>query len=175
LTNTQNYIRNGLQGYLDAIIKTCKDELIEQGHKVTGKTEASFKGVVTETSETSWQGVIYVLESAVILNYGVTANRVPFGGSGRGGKSKYIQALLDWAANIKPNLSDKERKSFVFAVAKKAKKEGHPTNGSYAFSKNGRRKDWMEFSIGISQENLRDFLDPQEIYNILLRDYGLMK
>jgi hypothetical protein len=119
--------------------------------------------VVTETSETSWQGVIYVLESAVILNYGVTANRVPFGGSGRGGKSKYIQALLDWAANIKPNLSDKERKSFVFAVAKKAKKEGHPTNGSYAFTKNGRRKDWIKYSIEMNSDNIRDFLDPSVI------------
>jgi hypothetical protein len=170
LTNTDNYIRDGLQNYLNAIIETCKDELIEQGHKVTGKTESSFKGIVTKTGETSWQGVIYVLESAVILNYGVAASRVPFGGGGRGGKSKYIQALLDWAANIKPNLSDKERKSFVFAVAKKAKKEGHPTIGSYAFTKNGRRKDWIEYSIEMNSDNIRDFLDPSVIVQKLRLD-----
>jgi hypothetical protein len=175
MTNIETYIRNGLQNYLNAIIKTCKDELIEQGHKVTGKTEDSFVGIVLQTGANTWEGVIRVNESAVILNYGVSANRVPFGGGGRGGKSKYIQGLLGWAANIKPNLSEKERKSFVFAVAKKASKEGHQTIGSYAFTKNGRRKDWIEFSIGISQENLRDFLDPNEIVVNLLRDSGLIK
>lgn len=172
MTKTESYIINGLTDYLEAIIKAAKAELIEQGHKVTGKTEASFQAVVTKTGENRYTGVIKVLESAVILNYGVAANRVPYGGgSRRGGKSKYIQALLDWAANIKPNLSDKERKSFVFAVAKKATREGHPTVGSFAFTRNGRRKDWIEFGIEINSDNIRDFLDPSVIYDNLVKDY----
>lgn len=167
MTQAQNYIIDGLTRFLDDKIEIAREELRQQGHRVTGETERSFKSEVLINDKLNYTGLIWVKTSAVILNFGVTPDRVPFG-AGRGGKSRYIEALLDWAANVRSDLSEKERKSFVFAVARKAKKEGHPTRGSYAFSKNGRRKDWMAFSVELKGTDIEKYIAPSVLFKKLV-------
>mgnify|MGYP006348231797 CR=1 FL=1 len=162
------YFQTKILEYLNNIIKEAQSELRQQGHRVTGETEKSFKADVKVLGAYHFEGVILVKTSAIILNYGVSASKVPYsGGRGRGGTSKYIQALLNWAALVKPDLNDKERKSFVFAVAKKAKQEGHPTKGSYKYSSNGRRKDWIEYSIEINKDTIQKIIDPSKVLNLV--------
>jgi hypothetical protein len=169
MTHVETYVRNGLLLFLNEKIEIAREELRQQGHRVTGETERSFKAVVTKVGPYNYTGEIFVKTSAVILNFGVTAARVPYGG-GRAKTSLYIQALLNWAANVRPELDDKERKSFVFAVAAKAKKEGHPTRGSYAFSKNGRRKKWMDFSVDLTNIQIERFIDPSVLLQKIILD-----
>ena len=167
------YFQTKLLEYGNELIKISQNELLNQGHRVTGETEKSFKAEIKIVGEYRYELSIYVKTSAIILNYGVEAKRIPYTprkrGQGKGGVSKYIQALLNWAANVKPSLSDSERKNFVFAVANKAKKEGHPTSGSYAFSKNGRRKDWITFAIEVNDSKLQSIINPSEIFKIMVQ------
>lgn len=169
----EKYIERGLHRFCQHAIETAKSELSEQGHRVTGETERSFRYEINRTGAGSFSIVFSAKLSAIILNEGVPANRVPYSpsrrGQGRGGKSKYIQALLEWAANVRPELSTKEQKSFVFAVAAKAKKEGHPTKGSFKFSKNNRRKDWVSFSFELDKNAVDDFVKPFDFISDLLK------
>jgi hypothetical protein len=168
IKKVDTYFQQKLLEYGNELIRISREELASQGHRVTGETERSFKAELKVIGVYHYELTILVKTSAIILNYGVEAKRVPYTpGKPRGSVSKYIQALLNWAALVKPQLSDKERKSFVFAVAKKASKEGHPTSGSYAFSKNGRRKDWLSFGISMNENLIKTIINPDNIYNIL--------
>ena len=81
------------------------------------------------------------------MDTGVTAARVPYRRGAGAGESKYIDALIRWIEVIKPGLGEAETKSFAFAIANKAKQEGHPTKGSFSFTQNGRRTEWVKFAI----------------------------
>ncbi len=129
------------------------EELAQQGHRASGALEKSIE-VIIEEKGSILIGKILMNDYSYWLDKGVPADKVPYyPGSGRK-SSKYIDALIDWSKWIKPALSEEERKSFAFAVATKAKQEGHPTSGSYAFSSNGRRKAWHENAI---EKNLEEF------------------
>jgi hypothetical protein len=175
MSQVDEYIIDALYDYLDALIEIAREELRQQGHRVTGETEKSFESRVIKISEGNYKGVISANLAAVILNFGVTPARVPYEqGSGKK-TSLYISALLDWAANVKPELDEKERKSFVFAVARKAKKEGHPTRGSFKFSKNSRRVGWFDFSIELEKDKLFEYVKPSEIYGRIVDDFQFNK
>lgn len=173
IADYEKYIERGLHTFCQHAIQTAKNELSEQGHRVTGETERSFQYEIRRTGTALFSIVFSANLSAIILNEGVAANRVPYSqskrGQGRGGKSKYIEALLAWAANVRPELSVKEQKSFVFAVAAKAKKEGHPTKGSFKFSKNNRRKDWISFSFEMDKTAVDDFVKPFDFVSDLVK------
>jgi len=142
-----------LQDGLDFLKKKIIEELAAQGHKASGSLERSIE-LIIEDKGSAMVGKILMNDYSLYLDKGVPASRVPYyPGSGRK-LSKYIDALIEWSRYIKPALSEKERKSFAFAVATVAKKEGHPTSGSYAFSSNGRRKAWHENAI---EKNLEEF------------------
>lgn len=116
-----------------------KKELRGQGHYLTGAAEGSLTVTLDEAKDKAGiagEGVFYI----GILNDGVKANRIPYGGIGNGAKtSKYIQGLIRfWRLR---GLGEKEAVRAAFATAKKHKREGMPTRGSYAFSSNGRRKN----------------------------------
>lgn len=141
-------IRKRFEVELKSIIGDLRDELDQQGHHATGSLERSLRHEITDNDTEGFLGVIFGNDYWGALDTGVSASRIPYSpGKGRGGTSKYIQALIDWAAVVKPGLSEKERKGFVFAVATKASREGHPTRGSYSFSRNGDRKNFVQKTI----------------------------
>lgn len=116
-------------------------ELTAQGHRASGKTFENLEIKITLTSDGAI-GQIIAPDYIAILDKGIKPDRVPYTPGSGAKSSKYIQALIRWIGIVKPGLADFERKSFAFAIAMKAKKEGHPTRGSYAFSHNGRRTGW---------------------------------
>ena len=149
------------QALLDELAERGRAEITQQGHVATGRGRDSLEGVIISRDLRKLEGAILAADYMVgPVNDGVRASRVPFGGKrGRGGKSKYIQGLLDWLRVVKPSLSDQERLSMAFAIGRTAKKEGHPTRGIYAFSRNGRRTGWiragLETNAGVIEEELQ--------------------
>lgn len=128
-------------------------ELARQGHKATGSLINSLEAKITSSDIDRLVGVIMSNDYGVIVDQGVPPNRVPFGG-GSGNSSQYIQGLLNWVSIIRPGLSSQEAKSFVFAIANTHKKEGIPSRGSYAFTSNGRRKNWIKFGLESQADQL---------------------
>lgn len=151
-------IRTSLDKALDFLIDKIKTEIEGQGHNASGKLLNSIEKVIEETPN-GFIGRIMINDYAIYLDKGVKPSRVPYT-EGSGAKtSKYIDALVDWIKIIKPSLSEKERLGFAFGIARKAKKEGHPTRGSYKFSSNGRRKEWSKFAIDQNISSFEELLE----------------
>jgi hypothetical protein len=135
---------------LEKLVEAGKIELTQQGHRATGSLVESLEAKIISEDLDKLVGVIMAEDYGLIVDQGVKASRVPFsgtGGSGENQRSKYIEALLRWAQIVRPSLREKERKSFVFAVAHKHRKEGIPTGGSFSFSQNNRRTNWIRYGI----------------------------
>ena len=148
IDTVRNIIRDRFEQELKAIIEDLRDEIRQQGHVATGSLEKSFEAEIKDSDNDGFLGVIFGNDYWEAVDTGVSASRIPYSpGKGRGGTSKYIQALIEWAAVVRPELSDKERKSFVFAVATVASREGNPTRGAYSFSRNGERKNFVQRTL----------------------------
>lgn len=146
IQRVSDIIRARFERELDLIVQDFRDEVAQQGHVAMGELVASFEKQVTESVSDSFVGTIFAADHWRVVDTGVSASRIPYTPGRRSGKSssKYIQALLDWAETVKPGLSERERKSFVFAVAATHSREGMPTRGSYSFSRNGRRTNFVQ-------------------------------
>lgn len=142
----RNHIKRQFEQELDLIIGDLRDEIRQQGHVATGNLLRSFKAEVNESISDGFLGVIFAADYWQPVDTGVAAGRIPYTPGRRSGRSssKYIQGLLDWIETIRPGLSEKERKSFAFAIAATHKKEGMPTRGSYSFSRNGHRTNFVQ-------------------------------
>ena len=80
------------------ISKQLTDELIRQGHKLTGALINSLDSKVRETTNgTSFDYLMLVYGRS--LNDGIKPANIPYtiGGAPRGGKSKYIEGLINFA------------------------------------------------------------------------------
>lgn len=117
------------------IFAQLEDELIRQGHNLTGSLVKSFSIQVEEQDD---QVVIKFLmnDYGLSLEYGIKTNKIPYTpGGGRGGTSKYIQGLIRFAKiNFK---ADKRRaKQIAFAIANKQKRDGYPLTKKIGFISN---------------------------------------
>ena len=139
-----------IQDATDLCYDAIANEYIAQGHNNTGKSLASFEtDVIQDGSKTI--GLLFVPNHVVILNEGVSPQRIPYSpGSGRG-QSKYINGLIEYFKT--KGLSDKEAKGAAFATAKKHKQEGLSTKSSSKYSSTGKRQNFIEEAIkGIESE-----------------------
>ena len=151
-------LQTALKSTLEFVKKAIQEELEAQGHRASGKLIDTIE-IKVEPFQGGWKGGIYMQDYAFILDKGVSPQRVPYSPGSGAGSSKYIEALMNWIAVIKPGMSARERKSFAFAIAQKAKNEGHPTRGSYAFSRNGRRKEWAKYAIDQNEKQIEQLLN----------------
>jgi len=149
IDTVKNIIRGRFNTALDGIIGELRDELQQQGHRASGSLDSSFRHEITENDMDGFLGVIFANDYWGILEDGVKPSRVPYTPGKKSGasSSKYIQGLLDWAAIVRPELEEKERKGFVFAIATKHSMEGNPTLDSYLFSKNEERTGFVQRTI----------------------------
>lgn len=151
-------IERALKQILEFVKSEIQKELAEQGHRATGKLIDSIE-IRIEKISGNYRGSIYIEDYGFILDKGVAANKVPYNPNSGAKSSRYIEALKKWIAVVKPGLSERNRTSFAFAIAKTAKKEGHPTRGSYAFSKNSRRKEWAKYAIDKNEKKIEGMLN----------------
>jgi hypothetical protein len=160
----KNIIRRKFETELELIISDLRDELRQQGHRATGSLEDSLTFEIKDSDKDGLLGTIFGNDYWRPLDTGVAASRIPYSpGKGRGGTSKYIQALIEWAAVVRPELDERERKGFVFAVATKASREGNPTKGSYSFSRNGARTGFVERTINKHIDSLAASIGGQDL------------
>ena len=118
------------------IILELQEELIGQGHQATGNLVNSFEG---RTMTLPNKIVIEILMD----DYGTYVNE----GRKAGGKKVPIDVLINWIEKRAIVNGDKEKKNLAFAIQQKIFKEGSPTQGSFKFSLNGRRKGFIDFVI----------------------------
>lgn len=129
----------------ETLIEEIRNQILLQGHYMTGALSKS----VEAKTEVVADGVIirFLLNSyGLPVNNGVIPSRIPFGKPTGAKVSKYIQGLIRFA-KIRFRVTEKEAKGIAFAIARKQVKEGMPTNGSYRFTKTGKRTDFLEQAV----------------------------
>jgi len=134
------------------------DEWTAQGHNMNGKAirEIDF---IAEHLGNMLRYDLMVLPYVAYNETGVTASRIPYTApSGRGGTSKYIEGLTNYA-KIKFNLDDKSAKSAAFAIASKQKSErGMPTQNSFEYSATGERTGFITQAMAKNETAVQQLL-----------------
>lgn len=138
-------LRANLDDLGDFLVAELARELIEQGHKATGRLAASIEQQVVAYANGIALEIKY-LEYGRYVETGVSADRIPYGKKTGAKTSKYIQALIEWI-KIKGIASGLQAKGLAFGIARKHAQEGMPTRGSYNFSNNGRRKGFQSYVV----------------------------
>lgn len=118
----------------DTQVKAFQTEIEQQGHVDTRRLYNSIDKKILQKLGGIIRGEITTADYGLPVSDGVPAAKVnynPFW-------------LLGWAGRKRPELSDKELKSFVFAIWMKHKKTGIPSPGAYSFTSNGYRTKWIE-------------------------------
>lgn len=156
---------------LDQLEKDLKRELLrtwrEQGHHMTGAVVEQAEFVAQETAN-KLSFLVYMFPYGGYMETGVAASSIPFSKpTGRGGTSKYIQALISYAQK-KMNLPAEKAKGVAFAIATKHKQEGMPTSASRRFSSTGSRTGWitetMERNRSLIEARMFELLD--EVFTV---------
>jgi hypothetical protein len=103
---------------------------------MTGAFEASLE-VLTEKSSVSGIGELY----GIFLNLGVKAEQIkhPFARARIAGLTRFAQ--------IRMGVDEKAATGIAYAIATTHAREGMPTQGSYKYSKNGKRTDMIDDAI----------------------------
>jgi hypothetical protein len=143
----------------DYLIVRLGTELRDQGHSLTGELISSLEYQVQLTAK-GMTVSFFASEYGQYLNTGVAAGRIPFSGISRlgGGKtSAYIQGLIRFVER-RMNLRGKEGISVAFAIARAHKRDGMPTRGSFRYSKNGRRRGWVDTIITEDQDKIQSMV-----------------
>lgn len=138
-----------------------RERLAAQGHNLTGKLSDSIRYEVSESGR-EVSATMYMAEYGTYVEFGVSAEKVPFGGGGGGGgTSGYIQGLIRfWGLR---GLSGREAVGAAFATAKVHKREGMPSRASARFSSDGKR-------IGFVRDTVADHVF--DIKSILAREFA---
>lgn len=128
------------------LITDLRKELSDQGHMLTGKLAESIEMTDIKLRNGDPEAFVALETYYYHVDRGVRSNRIPYNpGSGRK-SSKYIDGLIRFWM-IKKGLSESEAKRAAFALARKHKREGMPTQSSWAFSNNGRRTGFLEDTL----------------------------
>lgn len=151
-------IESNIEEALEFLMDQAKAELRRQGHYLTGNLERSFNYEIELIKEDCIEARIVQADYAIALDKGIPSANVPFSKpNGRGGRSQYIQALIEYFRKRGENSED--AKSYAFATAMKARyRTGHPTQPYFegrSYSDSGRRTGWTERAY--SEVNIREF------------------
>jgi len=146
-----NAISNSLVEVTEKLVREAKEELVRQGHSLTGQLEDSIRYELTQLPNVT-QTIVFMANYGKYVDQGVKAANIPFQeGSGKK-SSKYIDGLQRFW--ILKGLPEDEALSAAFATAKKHKKEGMPTRDSYRFSQNGKRKGFFSDTVTDLQDEI---------------------
>jgi hypothetical protein len=151
---TRKTLEEWIRLAMDEVIDRAKNNLIDQGHVLTGELLRSIEQRVFSTGDKVVSEML-LADHYEVVDTGVRSNKIPYSGrSGSGGTSKYIQALIRFW-NLR-GLSGVEAKRAAFATANRQKMEGMPTRGSFQHSRNGKRTGFLTDAIKDSEKVIRD-------------------
>jgi len=157
----------------EIVLISVRAELEAQGHKMTGDLYNSIK---YEIRSEAGKSIIdyFFLDYGMVQNYGIKADRIPFNPGSGAKKSKYIDGLVKFVQN-RMGKSGKEAERIAFAIARKHKTEGMPTKGSYSYSKNGRRLNWITEGIAEATPKVNEAISkyfPMVIDSIMISAFA---
>ena len=139
-----------------------KPELRDQGHVATGRGIASLSAKVVasvgDTLRIGIEGNDYLLD----LDTGIPASKVDTSAAAE-------VRLLKWARVVKPGLSESKLKRFTFLTLNKAAVFGFPLPGAYAFTKNGRRTEWIKFGLEMNAERIIE--EQFKVFELLVENF----
>jgi len=147
MTEITDNLTTAVKTAMDEIRRGLVKELHAQGHHLTGALERSIQYEVRREAGRV-TAIMTANDYGIFMEFGVPASRIPYGGKrrgGGGGKSKYIQGLVRFFELR--GVHGREALSAAFATARKQKREGMPTRGSYAFSSNNRRTGFVRNTL----------------------------
>jgi hypothetical protein len=131
----------------------------DQGHTLTGKLRDSID-YTTEHTGTTIVSKMYMEDYGVFVEFGVSADRIPYSGKGgRGGTSKYIQGLISFFELR--GLSGREAVGAAFATAAVHKRDGMPTRRSSRFSKTGERTGFVRTVVEKEVKSITDKIEKE--------------
>lgn len=145
-------IEQALEQIADAILASMRELLALQGHNLTGALSSSLRSKIKTTAQ-EWNIDFLGLTYGKFVNNGVSAARIPFGKNTGAKKSKYIEGLINFASK-KFLVSKKEATSIAFAIARKHKREGMPSLGSFLYSKTGKRTEFIQDALKENEQKL---------------------
>lgn len=145
---------------LNYAIEQFREELRQQGHRSSGRLEESFAKVIEIRFSGVVKGEIKAEEYGIYLDRGVPADRVNYN----------PKVLLPWIRRIRPGLSIREQISFAYAIRGKQRKTGTPTPGSFSFTKNGRRKNWVKAGIMNKQKRMNELINLAAFLQLLVEE-----
>jgi len=149
---------------LEAIaIPSARKELRDQGHVATGKLIRTLRADgIADINRIA--GVIYAEDYGLDIDRRRRPNELP------GVEQLSLELLAGgWIDAVKPGLDAFEKRRFSINAARRMKKEGSPTKGSFKFSKNGRRTGWIKYGIANREDELSQQIE-QNIAPIIERN-----
>lgn len=160
--------------YVGELIKiNLQKEFIAQGHNLSGNLVKSIEYKIQATASSAKIDFL-MNDYGMILNFGVEPERIPYTPNSGKKQSKYIDALKKYVTK-RMGKSGKEAERIAFAIAKKQKKEGMPTKGSFKYSKNGRRTGAIDATLNESNDELTQLINntfEQYIYFIFTEAFA---
>lgn len=102
----------------EIITSEIVEEWVAEGHSLTGDTINTIKYSVEGDTLSA-----YINKYAVYQSRGVPASDIPYSGNGGGGKSLYIQGLINYV-KLRIGKPGKEGIGIAFAIARKHKEVG---------------------------------------------------
>lgn len=153
MLNEQAEIEKILSSAIEIVIEETREELRAQGHEASGALSKSLEG---ETSRVDFSAKILANFYWLFLDEGTKPHRPPF------------DAIYEWSKHVKPALSDNARKGFTWAVITNIGKEGTPTKGSYAYSQNGRRKEFAKEVIDASETRIAQMIEDSDFVEFII-------
>lgn len=151
MIDISNEIKKSMVIVLDFVKDKMREELIDQGHVMTGTLRDSIDVVIKEAGEYIY-GFIEVENYGLVVDGGIKAKKIPYSRGSGAKRSKYIEALIRFFQY--KGLALKEARSAAFATANVHKVEGLPTFRSHSFAANGRRTGFIRYTIDVVTPNI---------------------
>jgi hypothetical protein len=137
-------LTTAIRAAMNDLQKRLIAELQAQGHRLTGALEKSIQYEVKVEGDT-----ITAVMTALRLRFGNGVWRTSQAGYHTAKAAAEHQNTFRDLSGFSPlrGLGSREALSAAFATAKKHKREGMPSRGSYAFSSNGRRTGFVKNTL----------------------------
>lgn len=150
-------LKAALAAVMERLKQALSDEFEAQGHRLTGSFERALKYEIRPASGGGYTARMIGPEYGIFLEFGVRAARIPYSGrSGRGGRSAYIQGLIQYFE--RRGLPEREAQRAAFATAAVHRREGMPTRASYRFSRTGQRTGFIRTVLDRNMQEITDII-----------------
>ena len=144
-------IKEGLNNAIQLIVKEARNNLVQQGHVMTGELKNSVGGMVKSEAD-GLVAEISFLKYGLAQDTGIKAGKIPYSRGSGASRSKYIQGLIKFV-KMKIESNEKKAKGIAFAIAQTHKRKGmHTKNGNPAPQQQG----WFSKAVESQQSAIED-------------------